>query len=298
MPKLTPEERQDRLRFDYRVIMQMHMKQLQQINPVMQVFAFRNPDDLANRRNPILSQDQGHLATHYLVEYYIRTLIGPDEYSDKTAVKFDLQANGNYPFTVPGIFVDESETPHPWTPHFRSGLPVCIDHDVWDEGHGMILLGQLVVHVAKLLNFDEIPRTADYGGYTPEAADYWRKKLGGQPITPRLDYPVLPEDIINQIVDPPKGLFRSAALAPPSPEQFAQSFRSMFAPRAQPQAAEPRDPRADMQLPEAVSESTPVRTASPLFSPKPASPNAPPAVAPLQESKADSQPLFKPRGRN
>jgi hypothetical protein len=296
MPKLTPEERQDRLRFDYRVVMHMHMKQMQKSKPVMQVFAFRNPDDLAKRRNPILSEDQGHLATHYLVDYSIRTLIGPDAYSDKTTISFDLQANGNYPFSMPGVFVVESETPHPWTPHFRSGLPVCIDHDWWQEGGGTILLGQLLVHVAKLLNFDEIPRTANYGGYTPEAADHWRKKLNRQPITADMDYPALPAEIINLIVEPPKGRFRPISPTPLPPEQLPQSFRSLFSPSDQPRAAE--TPQADRRLQEAVSGPETARVANPLFSPKSAQPDAPSAVARLQESNADSRPLFKPRGRN
>jgi hypothetical protein len=297
MPKLTPEERQDRLRFDYQVVMQMHQKQAQKPNPIMEVSAFRNPDDMEKRRNPILSEDQGHLATHYLIDYHIRTLIGPGEYSDWTAVRFDLQANGNYPFSTPGIFVVEKETPHPWTPHFRSGLPVCIDHDAWSEGQGTILLGQLLVHVAKLLNFDEIPRTATYGGYTPEAAEYWRTNLGGLPITPNLEYPVLPEDIINGIVKPPKGFFEAVS-ATRRPREMSAEAALLFFPAAHgPKPAERTENRVGTTLQETASECATARIDNPLFSPKAAQRNVPPAAAPSPESNADANPLFKPRAR-
>jgi len=56
-------------------------------------------------------------------------------------------------------------------------------------------LGGLLVHIAKLLNLDEIPRSYFYGGYNPEAAEYWRNRLLSQPITPELIYPVLPARI-------------------------------------------------------------------------------------------------------
>jgi len=186
MERLTQEQLNDRLKLDYMVANKMR-------SPIMNVTAYRDADDLEKRRNPVVSQDESHLATHYLVDYSIKTLVGPDDYSDRTSVKFDLLANGNYPYTRPGCYVVSSRMP--WTPHFRAKLPICIDHNMWEDARGNMLLGHLLVHVAKLLNFDEIPRTADYGGYTPEAAAYWREKLNSQPLNPNLTYPVLPSEI-------------------------------------------------------------------------------------------------------
>jgi hypothetical protein len=183
MAKLTFEELKSRLKLDYQVVVKMR-------SPLMSVTAYRNAEDLEKRRNPIVSEEEGHLATHYLVDYYIRTLVGRDEYSDKTSVKFDLLANGNYPYTIPGCFVTSSRMP--WTPHFQEGVPICTDHNMWEEAQGRMLLGDWVVHVAKLLNFDEIPRTESYGGLNPDAARYWREKLKMQPLTPNLQYPPLP----------------------------------------------------------------------------------------------------------
>jgi hypothetical protein len=183
MAKLTPEELETRLKMDYQVVVKMR-------SPLMTITAYRNADDLDKRRNPIVSEDEGHLATHYLVDYYIRTLVGPDEYSDKTSVKFDLLANGNYPYTLPGCYVISNRMP--WTPHFRRGVAICTDHNMWEDAKGRKLLGDWVVHVAKLLNFDEIPRGENYGGLNPDAAHYWREKLNKQPLTPNLQYPPLP----------------------------------------------------------------------------------------------------------
>lgn len=199
MAQLTLEQRQDRLRFDYLVAMDMRC-------PIMSITAYRTDDDLGKRSNPVVSEEDGHLATHYLVDYRINTLIAAGTYHDKFSIKFDLLANGNYPYSRPGCYVVLSKMP--WTPHFRKNLPVCIDREMWENYQGKMLLGSLMVHVAKLLNFDEIPRSETYGGYNPEAADYWREHLNRQPINPNLVYPPLPP-WVSSIPDPvmrPKGI--------------------------------------------------------------------------------------------
>lgn len=162
-------------------------------SPVMSVSAFRNADDLDKQRNHILSDEEGHLATHYRIDYFMKTLIGPEQYSDKTTAKIDLLANGNYPYSAPACWVISSKIP--WSPHFRKGFPICISNDLWESGSGSMPLGSLCVHIAKLLNLDEISRSEFYGGYNPEAADYWRTKLNSQPINPHLPYPVLPPEV-------------------------------------------------------------------------------------------------------
>lgn len=184
MKKLTSDQLQTRLKMDYQIVTKMR-------SPLMSVTAYRNAADLDKRRNPIETEVDGPLATHYLVTYFVKTLVGKDRYSEKTSIKFDLQANGNYPYTYPGVWVTSSATP--WTPHFKEGHPVCIDHDLWEDYEGAMLLGELFVQVAKLLNFDEIPRSENYGGLNPEAAQYWREVLGQKPITANLPYPALPE---------------------------------------------------------------------------------------------------------
>jgi hypothetical protein len=190
---LELDDIQSRLRFDFQVVSLMS-------NPLMEVQAFRDVDDLRALRDPITSVDDGHLATHYHVDYNLRTLISRDQYSPRTTVHFDLFANNNYPLTEPSCFV--IDTPMPWSPHFWAGYPICIG-DIWEQSEGTMLLGQLFIHIAKLLNFDEPAHTPGYEGYNGEAIEYWETVLGRQPITPSLIYPRLP-DLVYAPLPAPK----------------------------------------------------------------------------------------------
>lgn len=180
---LELDDIQSRLRLDFQVVSLMS-------SPLMRVQGFRDVDDLNAARNPILTVDEGHLAIHYRVDYHLRTLISAGQYSGLTTVHFDLFANNNYPLTEPSCFV--IDTPMPWSPHFWSGYPICIG-DIWEQGEGTMLLGQLFIHIAKLLNFDEPAHAPGYEGYNGEAIEYWETTLKRQPITPGLIYPQLPE---------------------------------------------------------------------------------------------------------
>ena len=182
MAGLNQDDLHSRLLLDYRVVTRMS-------GTLMRVVAYRNVDDLRKRRNPIISEGDGHLATHYLVDYYIKTLVGRGVYSDHTTVHVDVLANNNYPFREPACWVVESKMP--WSPHFVKGRPICLG-ELWNLSQGAMLLGQLLVHIAKLLNFDEESRGPGYVGYNGEAIDYWKNVLDYQPITKDLPYPQLP----------------------------------------------------------------------------------------------------------
>jgi hypothetical protein len=187
MAELSPENLTSRLLLDYRVATRMH-------TPLMQVAAYGTYEDLRRRRNPITSEDEGHLATHYLLDYLVKTLVGPGVYSERTSVRIDLMANNNYPYSEPSCWAFESKIP--WSPHFRkSDGWICLGEQ-WADAGGKMLLGQLLVHVAKLLNFDEAPRESWYRGYSREAIDYWKNVLEYQPITKNFPYPPLPADLL------------------------------------------------------------------------------------------------------
>jgi len=188
MASLAPQQLHDRLTFDYRVAMAMRC-------PIMTVSAFRNLDDLVNQRNEIVSEEKSYLATNYRIDYFIKTLIGRDQYAEKTTVRIDLLANNNYPYSPPCCWVISKKMP--WSPHFREGFPICISTELWEEGKGKVVLGELLIHIAKLLNLEEISRSEFYGGYNPQAAEYWRFKLNSHPINPQLTYPVLPSGVGN-----------------------------------------------------------------------------------------------------
>jgi hypothetical protein len=181
MPDL--DDLQSRLRLDYQVVSQMY-------SPLMKVAAYRNVDDLRAERYPVTSITEGNLATHYRVTYNIRTLTGSGLYSPATTVHFDLLANTDYPRQQPSCYVIDS--PLPWSPHFSDTGWICIGK-IWEKSDGNMLLGELLVHIAKLLNFDEPEYVeADYGGFRPEAVSYWTKELGRQPLTRNLHYPMIP----------------------------------------------------------------------------------------------------------
>lgn len=181
MPEL--DDLQSRLRLDYQVVSLMY-------SPLMQVAAYRNVDDMRAKRHPVTSVTEGNLATHYRVTYNIRTLTGPGLYSPATTVHFDLMANPDYPVHEPSCFVIDS--PLPWSPHISDTGWVCIGK-IWEKANGNMLLGELLVHIAKLLNFDEPEYVdADYGGFRPEAVRYWTTELERQPLTRNLHYPMIP----------------------------------------------------------------------------------------------------------
>jgi hypothetical protein len=199
MPRLSQDELHERLQLDSRVVMRMH-------GPTMKVTAYRSVDDVHARRRPLTAEGDGHLATHYLAEYHMRTLSGPDRYCDRTLVHLDLLANGNYPFSEPSCWVLSS--PMPWSPHFKEGNPICLG-EIWREANA-ILLGHLLIHIAKLLNFDEVARGNSYQGWNPEAIKYWRERLHERPVTPGFVYPALPLDVVHGLL-PEGSVFRPGA---------------------------------------------------------------------------------------
>ena len=207
---LELDDLHSRLRLDYQVVMLMR-------SPMIEVEAYRNVDDLRARRDPVDSEAEGYLATHYRVDYNIKTLVGRGRYSNRTTVPFDLFANINYPFSEPSCFVIDSEMP--WSPHFWGGYPICIG-TIWEHADGNMLLGQLFVHIAKLLYFDEPAHDPGYEGYNGEAIEYWETVLGRQPITRNLRYPRLPDLVSEPSLpeeQPAKAFVRKQVTGSPAP---------------------------------------------------------------------------------
>ncbi len=186
MDRLTADELRSRLSFDYQTVTLMSC-------PLMEVEAYRNEDDLRAQRNKITSPEEGHLAVYYRVKYNLKTLVARGRYSNSTTVQFDLFADNDYPQSEPACSVMMPESELPWSPHFHPLFPICIG-PIWKQSDGNMLLGELMVHVAKLLNFDEPPNPTIEHGYQPDAARYWVNELGRQPIS-KLVYPTLPVQI-------------------------------------------------------------------------------------------------------
>ena len=146
MAKLTKQEQEQRLQFDFQVIERMNCA-------VMKAQAYRTAADAKAQLRPIQTVTSARAAGHYRVDYHIKTLSGRGQYMKQTVVHVDVLSNGNYPYSEPSCWVISN--PVPWSPHFRAGYPICTG-ELWKLAKGKMLLGQLLVHIAKLLNFDEV----------------------------------------------------------------------------------------------------------------------------------------------
>jgi len=206
MARLTTAQLDARLLLDFEVASAMSC-------PVMGVSAHRSLADARASRQAIRTKSEGNLARFYRVEYRIRTLAGPGKYMPSTTVVFDLLANGNYPLSEPACWV--VSRPMPWSPHFKEGAVICISEEFWVDARGEILLGHLLAHIARLLNWDEVARGGGYVGWNGEAIRYWQCELGEKPITPGLKYPV-PDPRLTHRLPGRTVTFRSARPAPPA----------------------------------------------------------------------------------
>ncbi|QDU52113.1 ubiquitin-conjugating enzyme family protein [Gimesia panareensis] len=181
MPHLTKTQLASRLRYDFQVVKSIE-------GPMIQVSAYCSVSDLKRKHNAITEVEAAGEATHYLIEYHIKSLKTKGKFHSKWLCHVDLLAEGSYPFSKPVAHIVSK--PIPWSPHFlrKVGL-ICLGDNFWQNKNGDTLLYHLVIHVAKLLNFDE-PYREWYSGWNREAVQYWGSVLKGQPITPGLIYPI------------------------------------------------------------------------------------------------------------
>jgi hypothetical protein len=204
--RLTPQQLAERRTGDHRILRQM-------VGPTFDFTAYRSVTDLQHRRHPITSDADGQHATAYLIELRIRTLIGAGKFRDATRIGIDTNVAG-YPQQEPNTFL--LDTPVPYSPHFRQGMPVCIG-GYWADREGQVLLGHLVVHIARLLNWDEVARGGGYVGWNAEAIAYHAHHYGARPLDPDVVYPALPGSVFAV----PTGSFtpvqQSGGFAPVTP---------------------------------------------------------------------------------
>ena len=186
MKRLAERDLLGRRTFDWQVVQRMN-------EPPTYVFtAHRTPQDAAKGLRPIDNEDDARFAIHYRAEYHVRTLAGEDRFATLTVLRVDV-LGARYPYEGPvGWVVKTSESKTPWSPHFARGLPVC-NGSVW-RSDGQVLLAHYLVHLARLLNWDErLP--SGYGGYNPAAISWWRKHRN-KPLDPVLRYPKLAAELL------------------------------------------------------------------------------------------------------
>jgi hypothetical protein len=185
-------ELKQRRELDYRVLHEMR-------NDVFSFDAYRTSADLESGDRPITSVTDSGSAAKYVFRFAIRTLVARDRYTDNVAIGVDTEVN-DYPVRPPNTWVVGRTVP--WSPHFKAGYPVCIGTEMWQARDGYVLLGHLAIHLARLLNWDEVGRGPGYRGWNGDAIDYHREQLGGRPLTPNLGYPALPSWLYGSENDP------------------------------------------------------------------------------------------------
>lgn len=176
------KELAERLRFDYRILTDMRCK-------TFDFTAYRTNWDLTGRRNAISPSDDTSLARKYHFVLNVPTLISATEMVPTTEMSVDVEV-ADYPEMTPTVYVLSKHVP--WSPHFRAGDPVCIGSEAWEARHGHVVLGELVVHLQHLLNWDEKGRGSGYDGFNRAAIRHHRDVLHGKPLDEGIIYAQLP----------------------------------------------------------------------------------------------------------
>lgn len=174
----------ERLEFDHRIITAMSAS-----SDLLSFQAFATISDL--RAGKI---DHGNAPGAYKVTFNIPTLIGEGgkdgkgQFAQETSMAIDLRTVG-YPIQPPNVTV-LSEIPY--SPHFRQNSPVCIGPEAWAQRAGHVTLGHLIVHLSKLLNWDEEMRGGGYQGWNGAAIAFHKRVYGERPLNEAIVYPALP----------------------------------------------------------------------------------------------------------
>jgi hypothetical protein len=172
----------ERREFDLRVLYDMRCE-------TFDFEGYRSRADLDARRRSVRGPDGGAAVTHYRWNFRVRTHISREAFAPATEIGVNSDVT-DYPRAQPMTWIISSHVP--WSPHFLAGAPICIGDELWQPTGGHITLGELAIHVARLLNWDEKGRGAGYQGWNGAAIEYHRSRYGGRPINPNLRYPRLP----------------------------------------------------------------------------------------------------------
>nr|WP_062337224.1 hypothetical protein [Herbidospora sakaeratensis] len=189
---MKPAELVERRRFDHRVVSGMS-------GDLFDFAAYRTSADLQASRDPVVTTEDAGEASKYRMTLRVPTLIAAGEFRAETVFGVDLDVR-DYPLAEPLTWVISD--PVPWSPHFQKGSPICIGAEFWTARKGHVTLGDLVVHVARLLNWDEKGRGGGYVGWNGEAIKYHAAHYRGRPLNPGLRYPALPAWLLGAPAEP------------------------------------------------------------------------------------------------
>ncbi len=225
--QLTPAELLSRQRGDHKLVAALGDSAC----PI-RVTGHRTGEDVRANRSPVAPGERTPPA-HYRVVYDFDTLRGPGMRHRPTVVHVAPNASGSYPATAPSAWVISDVVP--WTPHFAANVPICHGSHVWLANRTQLV--DYIIHLGKLLNFDEPPPSPGYHGYNSAAIAYWRTKMRLRPLDPTLQFPTIQLEHVLRT-----GVTRAPATQPPATGRF--------------RAAPPPDPsRSEGRMRRAVSGS-------------------------------------------
>lgn len=225
MARLTPAQLRDRLALDHEMVTGMRAADHVAIG------AFASYADLRAGRALTPAEGAAGRATQYLAEYRFPILTSAKERVDRVVVRFDLLAGNSYPFSAP--LVEVASRPVPWSPHFHAASGAVCLGEIWPQGNGRMLAAELIVHVMRLLNFDEPRPKPGYHGWNAAAIRHWAEELQYRPLHPDLVYPVVPTEATHgrapddgfravsaHVLSPAGDGFRSLVGTPSAGESF------------------------------------------------------------------------------
>ncbi len=207
MVQLSLEALRARLALDYRAMRSLRGETLGRVE------AFVSPVDILPRREATHAQGLAGLVTAYRVEFRFPMLRSHRRTMQWARAVFRLPTVG-YPFAEPTVAFDPL---FPFAPHISHESGAVCTGGAWGAAQGTWLVANLVIHVMKLVNFDE-PFTE--GGLNGHAVRYARRELDGQPLNPGLDYPVMDERVTHSGTPAPVApgaLFRRSTSPAPRP---------------------------------------------------------------------------------
>jgi len=156
------------------------------------VTAHRSAADARASAEP-LKVGVGSPPAAYRATFDFDTLIAAGKRHRPTHILIDPLANGEYPASEPVANVIGQA---PWTPHFANGVPVCHGHRVWVPNRTQLV--DYIIHLGRLLNFDEPPPGEGYTGYNGAAISWWRTELDFRPLDPDLKFPSIePTEVLS-----------------------------------------------------------------------------------------------------
>lgn len=184
---------------------QVLIERLNESDCPIQVTGHKSTAEARANLNPV-PVGSANPPTAYRALFDFDTLSGPGRRHRPTVIVVDPLANNDYPTSEPVAHVIGNS---PWTPHFANGFAVCHGHKLWIPNRTQLV--DYIIHLGRLLNFDEPQPDPSYTGYNRAAIDWWRRELNYGPLDPDLRFPVI--DPTSVLAKSKSRLTRAAAPA-------------------------------------------------------------------------------------